>query len=57
MKMKINLMFYQRGESRPQALFLLVIVCAIIFYLFYTGEMNVGTHAVGEVAKSRVNVE
>ncbi len=57
MKMKTNPMFYQRGESRPQALFLLVIVCAIIFYLFYTGEMNVGTHTVGEVAKSRVNVE
>lgn len=39
----------QRGESQVLALCLLIIVVAIIFYLFFTGEMGTSVHTIGEM--------
>lgn len=40
---------YQRGESQTLALFLLVIVAAVILYLIWAGEMGSSAHTIGEV--------
>lgn len=45
----INQKQYQRGESQTLAIFLLVVVVAIILYLFWTGEMGSSAHTIGEV--------
>lgn len=45
----INIKQYQSGESQTLALFLLVIVAAIILYLLWTGEMGSSAHTIGEV--------
>jgi hypothetical protein len=42
---------YQRGESQALALFLLVVVAAIITYLFWTGDIRVNTHLASDVLK------
>jgi hypothetical protein len=42
---------FQRGESQALALFLLVIVAAIITYLFWTGEIGTSAHTASEVLK------
>ena len=44
---------FQRGESQVLALFLLAIVAAIIFYLFWAGEMSTSAHTASEVSKLR----
>jgi hypothetical protein len=47
--MKMNMGHYQRGESQTLAIFLLVIVAAIIAYLFWADEMGTSAHTIGEV--------
>lgn len=45
----MNLRRYQQGESHALALFLLVIVAAILIYLFWAGEMGSSAYTIGEV--------
>lgn len=48
-QLMVTMSSYQRGESQTLALCLLVIVAAIILYLFWAGELGSSAHTISEV--------